>query len=143
MNANFTKSLYPGSERKYVEAQAAPYPGNQVHIQVAGPQGNRNYGYAITINDAKFRDALENAVIKYEAAISLAHPDVAAPKSLPKSLAGTRRRYIPVQIAPYDDDEVHVQFSASNEINRDYGFALTFESLPLATYLLEDLDLEV
>lgn len=61
----FAKSL-AGTNRDYVLAQAAPYAGDDVHIQILSDEPlNRDYGFAITLKGAEefsdyLREELDN-----------------------------------------------------------------------------------
>ena len=76
------------------DAQVALYPGPATHIQVAGPKGNRSYGFALTVEELS--DELMEAS---QARFSLT------------SLANTDRQYIPVSIsASHDGSERVLRF---------------------------------
>ena len=135
------KSSLANTDRKYAEVQLAPYEGNDVHVQVNGQEGNRDYGFAITFENAELRTALSKVAFEVGATLTLANPTPpATQKRFAKSLYGSERMYVLGQAASYGNGRVHFQLPSDAEINRDYGFATTVNVPALAAYLEEVLN---
>lgn len=105
------------SNKGYVRAQARMTGLGQLHVQIAGPHGNRDYGYS------------EHLDVASEFASWFRHLD-----RQNKSLAGTSRTYSVVQLAPRETHVVNIQVMGES-LNRDYGAAIEVTDQGLWEYL--------
>lgn len=114
----FVSSL-AGTNAQYVAAQMKIDNG-VFHLQVAGPQGNREYGFAANYN-------VTPELIKWFKGQS----------GNSKSLASGTFGYVPVRIRVDSEDSDKVRFQAQGvpSLNREYGAAFTIKAADLAEYL--------
>lgn len=104
------KSMASSGKEGYIPIQLRVN-GGRLHIQAAGSEGNRTYGFALDS----------------EADVRLVDWLMSVSKPLP-SLANSGRSYTAAQARASDNNEVHVQV-AGEALNRSYGasFDLTGE----------------
>ncbi|MCK5021177.1 MAG: hypothetical protein KAS32_29475 [Candidatus Peribacteraceae bacterium] len=122
-----TKSL-AGTGKDYVVLQAAPYDGNDIHVQGSGHDINREYGVAVTF---PVSEDLHEFIGEYGSLFT-------------KSLAATGRNYCKLQATFREGGKViHFQLAADANCNRSYGmaFQVNSEDLPeLADFIQAELE---
>jgi hypothetical protein len=116
------KKSLAGTGNDYVLAQVAVR-DDQLNIQVAGPAGNRSYGYAARVS-------AEKKLIEYVQNLNGQLP----------SLSGSEKAdYAECQLRVKNVNKIHMQIPGPN-LNRPYGAAADFYHPGLAEWLEIALD---
>ena len=116
MGTATTVESLAGTGRAYVLGQMRVR-DNSLHIQVPGPEGNREYGQVADLPLGE----VDEAVLAWIAGHPASKP----------SLAGTEAKYVVVQMRARDGRVVHFQFDCGmTKANRSYGAAFDWCPAP-------------